>query len=474
MSSADGRSAREYHELTKHEPGLDDRRLIDPGIIPRLSKRYRDLAALTLPSPEPPPRPGGPFDAQTLSCLLHFSAGILRRRLIAGRNLEFRAASCTGAAYHVEAYVVCDDLPGIAAGVYHYDAQDESLRLLRQGDFRRALSGAVCEESLAGCRAAIVLTSTFWRNAWRYGDRAYRHVFWDSGTIAANLLVLSLQGDKQTRLFTSFVDSEVNRLLGADGLREAAVCVLALNEGEVAGDLREVEVIDHAVEPLSRVEIEYPLIWRTHEESSLSDCEEVSLWRRSLTASGADIAQRMPAPLGQIEEVIKRRGSARRFSNEAIGLAELRTVLETACARLDVDATTSSVLEDPLLIVNAVEGLAAGTYRYSRDGGRFELLEVGTFRDAAAHLALDQTKAGQAAVNVYFLARLDGLLSALGDRGYRAAQIEAGVRSGFVYLASTAQGLKATGLTFYDDEVARFFRLDTSETAVLLLMAAGR
>ena len=69
---------------------------------------------------------------------------------------------------------------------------------------------------------------------------------------------------------------------------------------------------------------------------------------------------------------------------------------------------------------------------------------------------------------------MGGLDSRYGDRGYRAVQLEAGVRSGRVYLAATALGLRVTGLTFYDDEVASALGIDTADTAVLMLVAAGR
>jgi hypothetical protein len=39
--------------------------------------------------------------------------------------------------------------------------------------------------------ALLVVTSTFWRNAWRYQARAYRHVYWDTGTLLGNLLAVA-------------------------------------------------------------------------------------------------------------------------------------------------------------------------------------------------------------------------------------------------------------------------------------------
>lgn len=50
---------------------------------------------------------------------------------------------------------------------------------------------------------------------------------------------------------------------------------------------------------------------------------------------------------------------------------------------------------------------------------------------------------------------LQRVLEALGSRGYHAASLDAGMRVGRIYLGAYARGLGATGLTFYDDEVAK-------------------
>ena len=53
-------------------------------------------------------------------------------------------------------------------------------------------------------------------------------------------------------------------------------------------------------------------------------------------------------------------------------------------------------------------------------------------------------------LSIYSLADLGAVL---GDRGYRAAQLEGGIRGGLMYLTAYALRFGATGLTFLDDEV---------------------
>jgi hypothetical protein len=129
-------------------------------------------------------------------------------------------------------------------------------------------------------------------------------------------------------------------------------------------------------------------------------------------------------------------------------------------------------LVEPFLIVNAVEGVEPGAYAI--ESGTLRLIRAGDFREPAGHLALDQAPASLAAVNLYFLSPLRALLERLGNRGYRAAQTEAGVRGGRAYLAAYALGLKATGLTFYDDEVVEFLGEAAAGRDVMFLVAFGR
>ena len=73
---------------------------------------------------------------------------------------------------------MCGDLTNVDAGVYHYAAHDHTLRQLRKGDFRGALVAATGHEpSISHAPVVMAITSTFWRNAWRYKARAYRHAF---------------------------------------------------------------------------------------------------------------------------------------------------------------------------------------------------------------------------------------------------------------------------------------------------------
>jgi hypothetical protein len=121
-----------------------------------------------------------------------------------------------------------------------------------------------------------------------------------------------------------------------------------------------------------------------------------------------------------------------------------------------------------------VAGVTPGTYRYRRDGHALEPLDAGEFRRQAAFLCLEQPLGGDAAVTLFFLSPLDAVLAEFGERGYRLVNLEAGLAGGRAYLAAYARGFGASGLTFYDAEVVRFFLPHAAGADAIFVTALGR
>src|SRR5215831_12191948 len=166
---------------------------------------------------------------QDLARILYFSAGITKKKTYTGGEMYFRAASCTGALYEFEIYLVCGDLPDLKAGVYHFAPGDFALRLLRSGDYRGTLLHAVAgETSVAHAPLTMICAGTYWRNAWKYRARTYRHFGWDNGTILANMFAMTAALQVPAKLVLGWIDSEVNRLLGLDTRHEVAFSAVSL------------------------------------------------------------------------------------------------------------------------------------------------------------------------------------------------------------------------------------------------------
>ena len=243
-------------------------------------------------------------------------------------------------------------------------------------------------------------------------------------------------------------------------------------------------------EPLSKTEVDYPAMRAMHEASSLENEVEVVEWRAASDShSGAQedrsanggrrvflqTASDDDVPSETIEEVIVRRGSTRRFARESITFGQLSMLLDRATRGIYADfLNAGDSLNRLYLIVHAVDDLAPGAYVYRRDLHALELLKEGDFRRQAGDLGLGQDIPADCSVNVYFLADLNRVLDRFGNRGYRAAQLEASIGGGKLYLAAYAQGLGASGLTFFDDDVTEFFSPHAAGKSVMFLIALGK
>src|SRR5271157_1847310 len=390
MSNRDIHAAWKYHDATKHSYWSirNNPHFLDWANRPQPFKIYPKIEPLLLPrdvaqtgvaalsaisQPRPSSRADSVPDLQDLARILFFSAGITKQRAYPGGEIYFRAAACTGALYEIELYLITGDLNDLDAGVYHFNPADVSLRLLRKGDFRGNLSQATAmEPAMTHALATIICTGTYWRNAWKYQARTYRHFGWDSGTLLANMLAVSAASGLPAEIVLGFVDAEVNRLLDLDTRREVAFCLVPIgrtSESSLPAP-REAPALGLETIPLSQHEVEYPAMLEIHSASSLESGEEVAQWRGQppvLPSSAlAGEAVRLPhlpeeeQPKDTTEEVILRRGSTRTFDKAAsITLAQLSTILDYATRGLPADflKPPGALLNDLYLIVHSVHRL---------------------------------------------------------------------------------------------------------------------
>ena len=488
MPNSDTSAARSFHDATKLS-------YISLATKPPLYKSYPGLSAVALPPDMPSPEAAtlpavtgklapaqGPLDLNAIAQLLHYSAGLIRRSTLrTAGEVHYRAAASAGALYPVELYVVCGDLPGLAAGVYHYGPATNSLSLLREGDFRGNLAAGSADHNAVGnAPATIVCTCVFWRSAWKYRERGYRYCYWDNGTILANMAATANALGQPAEVVAGFVDAEVDALLGLQSSSEASFCLVPVGEGSAApAAVRTLDALDGGVLGVER-RTEYPETSVLHIGSVLADSAEVAGWRESADSpsplrerNGVRMeteSAKLPdsTPLGT---TIAHRGSTRRFAREPMLAGQLEALL--AASTSPIRADYGGGLIDTYLIVNAAEGLAPGTYYYSPSKGVLEALAEGEFREEAGHLCFEQALGADSSAVAFFMADLDSILSRFGNRGYRLAQLEAGITGGRMYLSTHAMGLGATGMTFYDDAVTAFFSPHAAGKSLMFLVGLG-
>src|ERR1700687_4380140 len=277
MRNRDIQAAWKYHDGTKHSHWSirNNPHFLDWANRPLPFKIYPQIESFPLPqdvsqtgvaalSAISQPVPISPADSmptlQDLAHILYFSAGITKQRAYVGGEIYFRAAACTGALYEIELYIVTGDLRGLDAGVYHFNPADVSLQPLRKGDFRGNLARATAmEPDVAHAPATIVCTGTYWRNAWKYGARTYRHFGWDNGTLLANMLAVSSASGLPAEIVLGFVDSEVNCLLDLDTRLEVSLCLVPIGRTSERSLPPPTEAPALGLEtiPLSQHEVEY-------------------------------------------------------------------------------------------------------------------------------------------------------------------------------------------------------------------------
>src|SRR5262249_30209664 len=135
-----------------------------------------------------------------------------------------------------------------------------------------------------------VCAGTYWRNAWKYRARTYRHFGWDNGTLLANMLAMSAALQLPANVVLGFVDSEVNALLDLNTDREVAFSLVSIGhtDKEPPSAPQGFAKLDFPTVPLSQTEVDYPLMKNMHAASSLESVEEVAEWRtRAKSTVGA-------------------------------------------------------------------------------------------------------------------------------------------------------------------------------------------
>jgi nitroreductase len=431
-------AARLYHRLTSYERGrewttpLDDPRIVgdfvpnDFARWPAPCKVYPDgLPVTELPRNWPAiatpatavlagrSADASPLDLPALARLLFLSAGVVR---VAERKdrptLLFRAAGSAGGRFPLELYVSARSLDGLADGVHWYDPVGHALRRIGP--------------PAAGEATSLIATGVPWRTGWRYAERGFRHIYWDAGTMLAQALALAESAGLHPRLWTRFDDAGVTRLVGADGVHEFPVALVALGEGEPAAQ----PSADAAQGAVDRAPLEFPLVTATQHAGDQDHLGEPWPTPPPLDAE--------PPASKPVDDVIRQRGSTRLMDPEVTVAEDVFDFSLAACLR--------GTRVPHFVAVHAVEERDPGLYRWP---DLENPLRRGNLREELYRACYDQGLGADAAFVV--MAAID--LDDLDDRGYREAQLDAGIVEGRLHLAAYALGIGASGMTFLDSEI---------------------
>ena len=212
---------RDYHERTKHRleryaagpDFLDWEQQPDPfrrfDGAPRIplplefddlpDPDLHDLAALT------PGKPLAEWRLPEISALLRYSLGLAAWKVYGPDRWALRCNPSSGNLHPTEGYLAVSGLRDLTDGVYHYAPHEHALEL--RGEFVPAPDS---EPALL-----LGLSSIAWREAWKYGERAYRYVHLDLGhAIGALAFAAALLGASLRRVPAD--EAALSRLMGLD------------------------------------------------------------------------------------------------------------------------------------------------------------------------------------------------------------------------------------------------------------------
>ncbi|MBI2360245.1 MAG: SagB family peptide dehydrogenase [Deltaproteobacteria bacterium] len=473
MSNRSIGEVKRYHETAKRSSRGGARGATErPAGVPAFqSKFYSDLEPIPLPRDFRAPGAGALEAVSRFECNEEKSPGLAEVAEMlfysAGRAKERSAA--------VELYLVATEISGLQAGVYHFDAEGFALKRLRAGDYRPELAGSAGDnQAIAASPVTFVLSAFFSRAAWKYGARAYRHCLWESGAVLADLLAIAAAEDIPCSVEMGFVDAKVNHLLGLDGAGEGSLLLVPAGRclewaGHAVG--REVPPLNHAVGPLSESDVDQAAVRRVHTASSLVADEEIRPWRSSLPQPTPRQKRAFVSlnarstKSASLASVVGTRGPSGRLAAAKVDLAQLSAILGGSTRGLPADFLTGpdTSLVELYVLADSVDGLTSGVYRFAAAEMGLEFLAPG----------FDAGLGPDSITTIFFLVALDSVLERFGNRGYRAALVEAGAVAEKMRLIANSLCLEAMAVEADENVAEEFFSPHSSGRAALGALALG-
>ncbi|WP_265947668.1 nitroreductase family protein [Dechloromonas sp. A34] len=510
MSDTSPDVVRAYHARTKHRfaayaegPGQ-----LDWEAQPAPFRHYSGAPLLELPLSadryerpyallsEPPAAPIAP-DAHSLGALLELAFGVSAWKSWGPSRWALRCNPSSGNLHPVEAYVLVGNVPGVADGLHHYDPETHVL----EGRARYPAKEG-------GPWLAVGLSSVMWREAWKYGERAFRYCQLDVGhAIGALSYSAALLGWEVVPLastadalahclgldrtddfpssryaFTELEEPEILLAIRAPGLHPPpAPTTLAnwLDDAEWQG------------KP-SRIDDVPGYRWPAIDQAAAASRDPASC------SEPPSFATRVPLPAhptaAGAAELIRQRRSAQRFDpRQTLPSTALYRMLDALLPRAQAPWTAQESRSriHLLLFVLRVDGLPRGLYLLPRTPGAAAELPtaigerfpdqrrvVDFAPDCPAHLGLillaemdlqelQRTARSVschqdiAATSAFSLGMLGEFADATASgHGYRQLLREAGLLGQALYLEAEAAGVRGTGIgCYFDDPVHEVFGL---------------
>ena len=525
-----------YHERTKHHFHRFAASLgyMDWATQPDPFRRYDGTALVRLPLLESgrelaywqlyvdqSVKPA-PLAIDSISILFRYALSLTAWKSAQGTRWSLRANPSSGNLHPTEGYAVLPAIDGLheSPGVYHYAPREHGLE--RRGEVAPAVWTALTR-ALPESSFLVGLTSVFWREAWKYGERAFRYCQHDVGHALGALRFAAAALGWKLRLLDRTSDSAASRLLGLDrdadypGAEREHPELLAVVMPRARADRQELSLPEGPVREVAAAQwygtanvlspdhtVEWPVIdevaratsnpGTAFEEDSSGYPSEGELFE-SPVRSGSFAAQRV---------ILGRRSAVSMDgSTEISAVTFFRMLGRLVPTRGERQMPWDAIPWRPRihlgLFVHRVNGLAPGLYALVRDAAKLEelraimgpdflwqrppscprglslyLLKEGDCRALAASVSCGQDIAGDGAFSLGMIADyLDSLL-VHGAAFYRNLFWEAGLVGQVLYLEAEEAGIRSTGIgCYFDDPVHEVFGIKSRDWQSLYHFTVG-
>ena len=465
---------------------------------PNPFRAYRGAPVLPLPLLKKDPPAGHPdlysrknncwrpLTIETIAGFLELSLGLSAWKAVPGSRWSLRMNPSSGNLHPTEAHLILPPIVALKSGVYHYNALGHALE--KRADIPSELWQSI--GSHFGVEGFFIgVSSIFWRESWKYGERAFRYCNHDAGhALACVSFSANLFGWKATYL-NALSDKEIHTVLGFDRVRfreleEEHADFLALVHRPIADhiprDLPDELIAKFAELPfvgepdkLSPRCVNWEIIYQTARLTAKPPTPEFRIESEDRKSPIAEVSHLAAA------DIIRRRRSATAFDRRgSITRNQFLTMLDKTLPRMDCAPFDTELIEPTthlLVFVHSVVDLRPGVYFFLRTEKDFDqirrisrgdflwtpvepnfplyLLAEGNFRQQAMMVSCHQEIAGFSAFSLGMIAKFKEVITAAPYR-YRHLFWETGMIGQVLYLEAEAHGARGTGIgCFFDDAV---------------------
>lgn len=451
---------------------------LDWATQPNPFRRYEGARTIELPRAAfAGPAEPAPLSLATMGEFLRCSMGLSAWKQLGASRWALRVNPSSGNLHPTEAWILWN------GAVSHYAPAEHLL------EGRCDLSSA--SAPLPPDAFLVALTSIHWREAWKYGERAFRYCQHDVGHAIGALRISAARLGWRLTLWSHWSDDDIAALLGLDRAADYAgaereqpdcIALVTASDAAVPDDAAARPFVDAAragvwsgtANSLSPDRVEWPIIDAVAEAT-----------RRQGTGIGArgsrgrdPRADSIPPSAPYSRELILQRRSATAFDGR---YALRRDVFLSMLRRLEHQAPPCDAIGWPphvhlAMFVHRVEGITPGVYAWLRDSAvrdawksamrpqfLWEQPEPGVplylllpidCRDSAKRLSCNQDIAADGFFSLGMIARFAPALREFGASFYKRLFWETGLLGQVLYLEAEAAGARATGIgCFFDDAV---------------------